>query len=103
MLSPAEVRRLVGQSCPLDDRQLADLTQQFYALADFAVDGFRVVAAREPAPPARRRGGPLLRLVPPEVLEDAEERAAIREFDGGMSRAQAERRALDDLRTLGLR
>jgi hypothetical protein len=40
-------------------------------------------------------------LVPRERLEEVEERAAIREFEGGQSRVQAERGALDDLRTSG--
>lgn len=33
-----------------------------------------------------------------DVLEHFNERAAIREYDGGMSRAEAERAALDDVR-----
>ena len=35
---------------------------------------------------------------PDELVEDWLERAAIREFDGGQSRADAERDALDELR-----
>ena len=33
-----------------------------------------------------------------DVREHFTERAAIREYDGGMSRAEAERAALDDVR-----
>lgn len=35
----------------------------------------------------------------PEQLEDYEERAAIREYMGNMSREEAERLALEDVRT----
>lgn len=35
---------------------------------------------------------------PPEALEDYEERAAIMEYDGGLQRADAERRAAERVR-----
>jgi len=98
MLSPAEVRRLVGPSCPQDDREVAELTQQLYAIAEFTVD---LASKRRLARSRRVRSGPLLRLVPRERLEEVEERAAIREFEGGQNRVQAERGALGDLRTSG--
>ncbi len=39
-----------------------------------------------------------LGLDPAAVIEDWTERASIREFDGGLSREDAERAALDELR-----
>ena len=39
------------------------------------------------------------RIAYAEVVELWMERAAIREFDGGMARADAERAALDDVKT----
>lgn len=95
MLLPIQrVRQLVGPDCPLDDAQLARLQEQLRALADLAIDqsgGLRA-ASTQCDPHAT-----VLRLVPPERREEAEERAAIREYDGGMSRSRAERAAVADL------
>lgn len=41
-------------------------------------------------------GGPVVARLSPERKERFEERAAIREFDGGFSREEAERLAMED-------
>lgn len=74
-LSVADCRRLVGPDCTITDDALVGLRDQVYALA-------RVIVGSTGA------------LSPGEALTDIEERAAILEFDGKLSRASAERAAL---------
>jgi hypothetical protein len=90
------LRRHTSPDCDLDEAQFAALCEEFYRLAHAIVD---VIETAQSRPPRRSRSTPsaLLRLVPPGRQEEFEERAAIREADGGMSRAQAERGALRDL------
>jgi hypothetical protein len=94
LLQLQRVRQLLGSDCTLSDEQLAALRDQLRTLADVAVDLVACHAERESQ---RASVAPILRLVPPERREEVEERAAIREYDGGMSRAHAERAALADL------
>ncbi|HYC01429.1 MAG TPA: hypothetical protein VEC57_20010 [Candidatus Limnocylindrales bacterium] len=69
---------------------------QLYAFADVAVRAFCELRTHD------RRAGRgafdhALTWLAPEDAEDAEERAAIAQFDGGRNRAEAERRALDSV------
>jgi len=101
MLSRRELQRRVGRSQDHSDGQLDQLCEQFRAIAEVIVDLYGDFnGARAGGKPS---GSPFLRLVPAGRIEEAEERAAIREFDGGASRGQAEHGALNDLGILGAR
>ncbi len=41
------------------------------------------------------------KLIPPECQEEFEERAAIMEFDGGLSREEAEKKAREIVKNIG--
>lgn len=92
MLTVDECRKLLPEGADLPDEELRALIAQLYSLAHVAVDavldGDRTRGARRPAS--------VLDLVPPEDKEAVEERASIREFEGGQPRADAERGAVLD-------
>ena len=90
MLSLQKCRSLLGPDCELADSQIEQLRQELYALAHIALD-----AHRESTRPANE-DTPLAHL-PRENREEAEERAAIFEFDAGLQRGAAERKAIDGL------
>jgi hypothetical protein len=101
MLSRRELQRRAGPPRDHSDEQFGELCEQFRVIAEVIVDlygDFKGVRAG-----GRPSGAPFLRLVPAGRIEEAEERAAIREFDGGASRGQAEHGALKDLEILGVR
>jgi hypothetical protein len=89
MLPPDRVRAIWGPNCPYTDDQIALLSEQLSVVADLVIDEF------SDSPKQKLGHGSVnLRLLPPERLEDVEERAAIMEFEGKMPRARAERSAL---------
>lgn len=93
MLPLSKQRALLGSSARLSDDELTRLSGSLYELARCVVAGLGDLGAP-------RSNGPQLRLVelaPPDRREELEERAAIREFDGGLPRTEAERAALRDL------
>lgn len=102
MLSLTQLRELIGHQDGLSDAQLTELGEKFYELARALVDSFDDPTLR-PCSPCRRSSSPLLRLVPPHQLEEVEERAAIREFEGHQRRREAERGAMAELGLMTLR
>jgi hypothetical protein len=93
-----QMRALVRADCGRSDDELQELQLQFRALADTVLDHQARRAARaDRADDAETRSDEFLRLVPRERVDEAEERAAIREFDGGQCRTTAESGALADL------
>jgi len=100
MLSLGRVRKLVGSGNALTEEHLSELRDQLYELARAAVALYGDPRPKS-LPASARPSLPLLRLVPPHRLEEVEERAAIREFDGGLFRADAECAAVAALGLLG--
>lgn len=87
MLSLSRCREvLAGESARLSDEQVTQLRDQLYALAETAVQ----LAHMTPPVDFSLAAASLTT----EVRADVEERAAIIEFDGRLSRDQAERFAL---------
>src|SRR5437773_9958572 len=94
MLSLHRFREQLGPCCTKSGEELVVLRTQLYALAH------AILAATRPSPcttPPANRSREFLRLVPAGSDEFAQERAAIREYDGGQSRREAERGALAGL------
>ena len=91
VLSVDECRKLVSGSDVSDDQLLA-IREQLYALAEVAVD-----AGAHGTEGASGRGaafGDFVRRLEVDDREALEERAAIREYDGGESRDAAKSGAL---------
>jgi hypothetical protein len=80
----AECRKILGDGCPLSDLELEQLRDQLYELARSVVD-LSQMPLNEP--------DRLIAQLRDDVRPDVEERAAILEFDGGVTRRLAERRA----------
>ena len=92
MLSLEKCRQLLGDEAPQDDHDLERLRREMYVLAGVAVSAFcerKVVSGED-------RFEAALRLVPADEREALDERASIREYDGGFDRGVAERSALSD-------
>lgn len=79
MLLLQRCREILGPECLLSDTELQLLRDQLYGLADVIVTSF----LKQKSHPER---------------EKWEERAAIMEFDGGLTRTEAESMALNLLR-----
>ena len=111
MLSFRHCREILGKGCSLSKAELELLRDQLYALAEVVTEEFpkRVQGRQKPRtgegkPEGRRKGSELgiitqsfqdlFGLIPEIERDDVEERAAIMEFDGGLDRAEAERRAV---------
>ena len=87
MLSLSRCREVLGsESARLSDAQVTRLRDQLYGLAETAVQLSQVRPAIDFASVATS--------LTAEVRADVEERAAISEFDGKLSRDQAERLAI---------
>jgi hypothetical protein len=93
MLLIRTCRNLLGPTCRVPDADLEALRAQMYALAHALLDAAERSADTPPLT-GREPWMPILRLLPAELREEFEERAAIREFDGGMDRAAAEDAAM---------
>lgn len=100
MRSLQQLRRLIGPAEGLSDEQLSELRDQLCELARAAVALYGDPRLKS-LPTITRPTRWLLRLVSPHRLEEAEERAAIREFDGGQTRTDAECAAVTDLGLTG--
>jgi len=94
VLSLEELQSLAGPHAAAIDEGTRD---QIYAVADSILDAFEVERRHVATAASKARTNPFLRLVPIQQHEDVEERAAIREFEGGQPRDEAERAALYDL------
>ena len=96
MLSLDRCRKLLGPDVDLSDDELTRILTQLYAVADVALDQVLMPrAATDKAGPTRPRPfEATLRLVSDAERESLEERAAIQEYDGGLSRRDAERATL---------
>lgn len=93
MLPLSKQRALLGSTARLSDDELKRLSGSLYELARCAL----VAMGSPSAPRSTRRQLQLVELAPPDRREELEERAAIREFDGGLPRPEAELAALRDL------
>ena len=91
MLSLERCRKILGDVAPPADEDLERIRRDLYALARVAVSAFGGHRADR-----GERVEAALRLVPPHDREGLEERAAIREYDGGLDRDDAERAVLSD-------
>ena len=91
MLSLERCRKALGDGAPPADEDLERIRRDLYALARVAVSAFGGHRADRD-----ERVEAALRLVPPHDREGLEERAAVREYDGGLDRDAAERAVLMD-------
>ena len=82
MLSLDRCRTLLGPDCRLSDAQIERLRDQIRVMAEITMNVMMVPAATTPFCES-------VRLLPD--ADDAVERAAILEFDAGMSRGRAEK------------
>ena len=90
MLSLPKCRELLANDADnLTDNELEALRSALYGLASVAIGAY---SARKIATPDQ-----CLALLPPEEREHAEERAAILEFDCGLSRTVAEQLAVKEV------
>src|SRR5262245_1757272 len=98
MFSLERCRQIVGYNCGLDDEKLIKLRDQLYGLADVLTDQLRIQRQinnlRDLQTSETNAYESALRLLPESEREDVEERAAILEFDGGINREGAERKAI---------
>jgi hypothetical protein len=85
MLSLERCRALLDSDCPLTDAQIERLRDQIRVHAEVIFDTMNAPGFITPFSEALRR-------LPDS--EEAEECAAILEFDGGMSRNRAEKKAV---------
>nr|ADI23839.1 hypothetical protein [uncultured gamma proteobacterium HF4000_48E10] len=92
MLSLERCRKILGDDASLADEDLERLRRDLYALAHVAVSAFVTASAGDRQDSLKAA----LRLVPTNAQEALEERAAIREYDGGLDRDDAERAVLSD-------
>lgn len=110
MLSLGRCRELVGKDCRLSDEELKLLAQQLYGLAHVALDSFGAAKNPSESGPGKSEASKLVKpsgtehepsfadvlaLLPEDDRYAVEERAAIHELDGGCTREQAEKLALD--------
>ena len=91
MLPLDECRRILGPDCDLSDRDLERLRGQ---LCDLAAVTIAVLEEQRQAGPAMEGSEAKLEMIPEDDRDEVEERAAIVEFQGGMSRPEAERLAV---------
>jgi hypothetical protein len=83
----AECRKILGNGCPLSDLEVEQLRDQLYDLARCVVD-----LSQMPLNDPER----VIAQLPDDERADVEERAAILEFDGGIGRRRAERKAFTE-------
>jgi hypothetical protein len=94
MLSIEQCRALLPADCGLSDRDIEDLREQTYSLAGLLVHHFLKQAHNSGAKLSHAGSfRAALQLVPKDQQAEIEERAAIVEFDGGLTRDEAERTA----------
>lgn len=94
MLSLDRCRRVLGESCALDNQELSELRTQFYDLAQMVIVTFE----RGPfqAHAGTTNFDSVITDVPASERDGIEERAAILQADAGCTRDEAERRAFHE-------
>ena len=90
MIDLRRCREILGPGCQLTDEQLESLRDHLTVLANIALD----VGVRELRDSAKSAFDMATDLMPDEQREQICERASIVEFDGGLTRTQAEEVAL---------
>ncbi len=90
MLDVARCRELLGTDPSLTDKNISALCAHLRDLAEIAIDAYLALPAS--ARPAHYAD--VIAVLPDQIREHLEERAAIREFDGDLSRTDAERATL---------
>lgn len=92
-LTTAECRKILGKDFSITDDRLDRLRDELYALAELVTERFSATAPLpDPSPLARFDSA--LALLPDAERADVAERAAIMQFDGGVSADEAERAAV---------
>jgi hypothetical protein len=84
LLSISQCRELLGEKCPKADDEVERLREQFYQFAHTVVDLSDMLLLHPEQ---------LIAELPDDERGSVEERVAILEFDGGVSRRLAERKA----------
>ncbi len=93
MLSIEECRRILGGGFEGSDGELENLRRSLYGIANGLVDAYRRNGV-PPAPVEVSEIGDAIVDLPVDIQEVVLERAAIMEFEGGVSRDKAERYSL---------
>ncbi len=91
MLSLRRCRELLPRDATLSDAELEELRGLLYVLAEVLIHEFTL---QQGTPEPGSRLDAMLDLMPPEDREAIEERAAIKEYEAGLERDEAERAAL---------
>ena len=91
MLSLDKCRRILGPDCDLSDQDIERLRDQ---LCDLATVAIVVHEEQRQAGVVMEGNETKLRMIPEDDRDEVEERAAILEFDGGISKQEAERLAV---------
>jgi len=93
MLTTEQCRKILGDDVQISDERLERLRDELYALADLVTDD---LANGDVEAESAVGGGfdAALALLPEGDREEAAERAAIMEFDGGAAADEAERAAV---------
>lgn len=92
MLSLQRCREILGSSCPATDAEIELLRDQLMAIADVALELGRERLGAGASITFHQK----LKFVSSKQEEEIVERAAIREFDGGLQRTEAEEAALQE-------
>lgn len=100
MLTVQQCRAALGGRQDLTDNEIRRLRDQLYAIAEVAVDNFKTQQDRQRDVADHAGSGRdevsrerALKLIHGDDRQTFEERAAILEYDGGLDRDVAERRA----------
>lgn len=104
MLSPQRCRQLLGTSVQLSDDQVIHLRDHLYVLAQLSVRSFVDRSKAHEAETTLKGDRAAVETSFAEALKvlgssnsyEIEERAAIYQFEGGLSRSEAERQAARD-------
>jgi hypothetical protein len=99
-----QCRRILGAGYSASDDELSQLVNGLYDLANISVEYFSTIwittrseypgVAGEPDVAGPSRFQNFIRTLPEDEREAIVERAAIQEFDGGLSRSAAETEAM---------
>jgi hypothetical protein len=92
VLTLQKCRSLIGTDCKLTHAELEQLRQEMYAYADVAIES--LCASRKPG--ACPTGESCLEAIPIEEREAVAERAAILEYEGNLTKPEAERQAFGE-------
>ena len=90
MITVSQCRRILGKKYRCDDAGLEKILEEMYLLANTLLDVF----LESPGRPGIGSFESILQMLPVSARDAFEERAAILEFDAGLSRHDAERSAI---------